>query len=115
MTRMVGHVWVVGRLHPAAENEAPRLPDEPLPEIQNPWDLLGVFQTEEAARAACTHPNDFYAPAPLNRMTERPVIEGGKFPCIPSEAEVIDGEEVETEPGPEGTAEDVGAEPEDDV
>lgn len=66
-------LWIVGDLlthHPDASR----------------WTFLGVFSTEELARAACTEPSHFYAPATLDERgpDESAKWEGVVYPLAPS-------------------------------
>lgn len=48
-------LWVSGKLRGHAAGGTPA------------WDLQGVFDTEDAAAAACQDGNDFIGPVPLNK------------------------------------------------
>jgi hypothetical protein len=63
-------VWFVGELLPSEHPSG------------HTWQLLAVFDTETAARVACTTGNHFCAPLEMNRLLEGPVQEwpGMVFP-----------------------------------
>lgn len=48
-------LWICGKLRGHAADGTPA------------WDLQGVFDTEDAATAACQDGNDFIGPVPLNK------------------------------------------------
>ena len=69
-------VWVVGCVRPEGE----------------PWEHVGVFSTRELAIEACTGPEYFVGPSPLDWRTPEETMPGWPglfFPLAPSDTESI--------------------------